>query len=96
MCSTIGQPRNQGGIGIPADQIGWKPMPRKAALLFTRGFDDLGEAARVEAGATDEGAVDVRLAHEFAGVLWFDAAAVLNPHSLGCRRRRPFRARCGG
>ena len=42
----------------PGCPTGWKP-----ALLFARGFDDLGEAARVEAGAADEGAVDVWLAH---------------------------------
>src|SRR6266540_1790234 len=54
-------------------------------LLFPRGFHDLGEAARVEAGAADEGAVDIRLAHEFACILRFHAAAVLNTDSLGCR-----------
>jgi hypothetical protein len=32
-------------------------------LLFPRGLDDLGEAARIEAGAADEGAVDVGLGH---------------------------------
>ena len=48
-----------------------------------RGFDDLGEAARVEAGAADEGAIDVGLAHEFAGVLWFNTAAILDSDSLG-------------
>ena len=53
-------------------------------LLFARGIDDLGEAARVEAGAADEGAVDVGLTHEFAGILRFHAAAILDPHSLGC------------
>src|SRR6266516_930101 len=52
-------------------------------LSFARGFDDLGEAARIQAGTADEGAVDVRLAHEFACVLWFHAAAILNAHPLG-------------
>src|SRR5215831_9867991 len=61
------------------------PMRRCGDLLLARGFDDLGEAARVEAGTADEGAVDVGLDHEFASVLWFHAAAVLNSHSLGCR-----------
>src|SRR6266496_4088196 len=55
-------------------------------FLFLAGrLNDLGEAARVKAGPADEGAVDVRLAHEFARVLWFDAAAVLNTDSFGCR-----------
>src|SRR5439155_14772614 len=55
-------------------------------FLFLAGrLNDLGEAARVKAGPADEGAVDVRLAYEFARVLWFDAAAVLNTHTLGGR-----------
>src|SRR6478672_6347847 len=54
-------------------------------LLFgTRGLDDLSKAARIEAGAADEGAVDIALAHEFAGILRFHTAAVLDPHSVGC------------
>ena len=61
-----------------------RSAPGARTLLIARGFDDLGEAARVEAGAADERAVDVGLAHEFAGILRFHAAAVLNPHSLGC------------
>jgi hypothetical protein len=36
---------------------------------LARGFDDLSEAARVETCSADERAVDVRLAHEFAGKL---------------------------
>ena len=57
---------------------------RSVRLLFlSRGLHDLGKAARIEAGAADEGAVDVGLAHEFAGILRFHAAAVLNPNSLG-------------
>jgi hypothetical protein len=39
------------------------PTGKMPVLLFARGFDDLGEAARVEAGAADEGAVDAGLAH---------------------------------
>ena len=62
-----------------APRTGWKPL-----LLFAGGFHDLSEAARIKAGAADEGAVDVGLAHEFAGIFRFHAAAVLNPHSLGC------------
>ena len=61
-----------------------RSAPGARNLLIARGLDDLGEAARVEAGAADEGAVDVWLAHEFAGILRFHAAAVLNPDSLGC------------
>src|SRR5262249_723440 len=53
-------------------------------LPLARRFDDLGEAARVEAGAADERAVDVWLAHEFARVLRFHAATVLNSDSLSC------------
>jgi len=36
----------------------WKPV-----LLVPRSFHDLDKTARIQAGATDEGAVDVRLAH---------------------------------
>ena len=64
-------------------------------LLFARGFDDLGEAARVEAGAADEGAVDVGLAHEFAGVLRFHAAAVPECALARPSCRQTFRAKCG-
>ena len=54
------------------------------ALSVARRFDDLGEAARVKAGAADERAVNVGLTHEFASIFRFHAAAVLDPHSLGC------------
>ncbi len=37
---------------------GWKPVS-----LFSRGLHDLGEAARIEAGTADEGAINIRLAH---------------------------------
>jgi hypothetical protein len=37
---------------------GWKPV-----LLFSRGLHDLGKAAWVEAGAADEGPINVGLAH---------------------------------
>src|SRR6266487_4804970 len=57
---------------------GWKPV-----LLVPRGLDDLGEAARVEAGAADQCAVDIRLAHQFARILRFHATSVLDPHTLG-------------
>jgi hypothetical protein len=60
------------------------PIRRSSALIFPRGLDDLSEAARVKTCSADEGAVDIGLAHEFAGVLGFHAAAVLNPDSLGC------------
>ena len=53
-------------------------------LPVARGFDDLGEAARVEAGAANESAVDVGLTHEFAGILWFDAAAVRASRCANC------------
>ena len=36
----------------------WKPV-----LLVPRSFHDLDKTARIQAGAADEGAVDVRLAH---------------------------------
>jgi len=39
---------------------------------------DAGEAVGFEAGAADEGAVDVGLAHEFEDRGWFDRAAVLD------------------
>ena len=60
-----------------------RSAPSARTLLIARGFDDLSKTPRVEAGAADEGAVDVGLAHEFAGILRFHAAAVLNPDSLG-------------
>ena len=63
-------------------------------LLFARGLHDLGEAARVEAGSANEGAVDVWLAHQFVGILRFHAAAVLDPDSLGCGLIGHFAQRC--
>src|SRR5438128_48710 len=54
-------------------------------LPFARGLDDLGEAAWVQARATYEGAVDVRLTHQFACVLRFHAAAILNAHVFARR-----------
>ena len=42
--------------------------------------------ARVETGSSDQGALDIGLAHEFAGILRFHAAAVMSPHSLACGR----------
>ena len=59
-------------------------------LFFARSFDDLGEAARVEAGSANKRAVDVGLAHEFAGILRFHAAAVLNSDPVGCGVVRHF------
>src|SRR5688500_2189020 len=47
------------------------------------GLHDLGEAARIEAGAADEGAVDIRLGHKRAGVVRLHAAAVLDPNLVG-------------
>src|SRR6266498_1673158 len=58
------------------------PITPSRFLFLAGRLNDLGEAAWVEAGPADEGAVDVRLAHEFARVLWFNAAAVLNADSL--------------
>src|SRR4029077_13371968 len=54
-------------------------------LLLARGFNDLGEAARVQAGAADESAIDIGLAYQFACVLWFYASAILKTHALGRR-----------
>src|SRR4029453_10987664 len=61
----------------------WALMRR--ALLIARGLDDLSEAARIKAGATDEGAIDVCLVHELACVFWFNAPAVLNADAFGGR-----------
>ncbi len=46
-------------------------------------LDDIAEAAFFEGGAADEGAVDVREGHEFAGVGGFDASAVLDADAAG-------------
>src|SRR5439155_18462119 len=54
------------------------PITPSRFLFLAGRLNDLGEAAWVKAGPADERAVDVRLAHELARVLWFDAAAVLN------------------
>src|ERR1044072_7206553 len=59
--------------------------PGGRALPVLRGFDDLSEAARVETGTTDKGAVDVWLTHELDCVFRLHAAAVLNADALGCR-----------
>src|SRR5436309_2615580 len=60
------------------------------ALPLTSGFDDLRKAARVQAGAAHESAVDIALAHELARVLRFYASAVLNANPLGSRIIRHF------
>src|SRR5262249_55664777 len=58
---------------------------KKKLLFVAGGFDDLGEAAGIEAGATNECTVDVRLGHQIARVVRFHAAAVLNPNLVGRR-----------
>ena len=68
--------------GCLGESVLWRT--RKPVLLFARGFDDLSEAARVKTGTANQCAVDVGLGHEFAGILRFHAAAVLDPDSLGC------------
>src|SRR5581483_1269336 len=74
----------------------FKTLPPETAaatttcLRFSCGFDDLREAARIEAGATDECAVDVLLRHEFSGVFRLHAAAVLNTNALGRGRVGKF------
>ena len=57
---------------------------RVRALPVARGLHDLGEAAGVQAGAADQGAIDVTLTHEFARILRFHTSAVLDQHSVGC------------
>lgn len=53
-------------------------------LFFDFGrFDDFRESPRVEAGTSDESAINVRLAEELDGVGGFDAAAVLDADALG-------------
>src|SRR3954469_7055215 len=47
--------------------------------LQLRAFNDLGKAARIEAGAADQRTVDVRLGHQFPGVVRFHTASVLDP-----------------
>src|SRR4029079_18180362 len=65
-------------VTVITNSVGHSVRP----LFLSRGFDDLGETARVETGTTDEGAVNVGLAHEFAGILRFYTAAVLNPYAV--------------
>ena len=68
----------------PSDAITADPLasgPYRGRLqrrLAGGGLDDLGEAAGIEAGAADQGAVDVGLVEEFFGVVRLDAAAVLD------------------
>ena len=52
-------------------------------IFLARGFDDLREAARIEAGAADQRAIDVRLRHQFARVFRFHASAVLDADAVG-------------
>ena len=60
-----------------ARRFGFAQHFRFGAELFCGGVgDDLGEAVGVEAGAADEGAVDVFEAAEAGGVVGFDGAAV--------------------
>ena len=47
------------------------------------GADDRGEGVGLEAGATDEGAVDIRLGEQLCGVVRLDRAAVLDAHPGG-------------
>jgi len=51
---------------------------------------DPGELLGVEAGTTDEHAVDIRLRHERVYVARLDAAAVKNAHRVG-RRTETYR-----
>src|SRR5947207_1650887 len=69
---------------ISATTVSRAPRPARA-LLVARGFNDLHEAARVEAGASYKGTVNVWLAHELSCVLWLHAPAVLNTHPFGRR-----------
>src|SRR5262250_715804 len=52
-------------------------------LPFRRGFHDRGEAARIETGAANQCAVDVRLAHQIVRVFRFHAPAILDSNFVG-------------
>src|SRR5262245_51298127 len=71
----------------PRSAISATAASRKLAggLRIARGLDDLNETARIEARAADKGAVNIWLTHEFACVLRFNAAAVLDAHPFGRR-----------
>mmetsp|Transcript_28638 Transcript_28638/g.91721 ORF Transcript_28638/g.91721 Transcript_28638/m.91721 type:complete len:312 (+) Transcript_28638:246-1181(+) len=71
----------------------WRDRPRRAALLRTnarRGVgsllhvvDDAPKGVRLEAGAADEGAVDVGARHQVVDVVVVDRATVLDHHRVG-------------
>src|SRR5438045_845296 len=56
------------------------------SLLPGRGLDDGGEIGSLQAGAADEGAIDLLLAQQLGGVVGLHTAAVLDPDGL--RRSR--------
>src|SRR5438093_13206158 len=56
---------------------------RRALRLALRAVNNLREAARIEACAADERAIDIWLRHERTGVVRLDTAAVLNPNFAG-------------
>src|SRR5438128_12209179 len=62
-------------------------------LQLLRALDNLREAARIEACAADECAVDIWLRHERPGIVRLHTAAVLNPHLVGGGLIRDFSER---
>ena len=80
-------PSRRGRSGPPRGPA--SPPARRPRAHPGRRLDDREEVARVEAGAADEGAVDVVLADQLGRVVGLDRAAVEDPDRA--RRRR----RCG-
>src|SRR6266542_2745687 len=70
---------------------GRPPSPRAPAASRGRRHlrepADLGELLRLDAGAADQGAVDVRLVHDVGDVGCLDRAAVEDAHPVGQVRR---------
>ena len=54
-----------------------------SAGLVRGGFDDVGEIRGFEAGATDQGTVDIGLAEEFGSVVALHGSAVEDADRLG-------------
>lgn len=72
------------GASPRADPASEKPPSHPSAGLVCRGSrgDEFDEAARFQAGATDQSAIDVFLGQKFGRVGWLHGAAVKNSHAL--------------
>lgn len=51
---------------------------RVPQLCWLAGFDDLGKTANFEAGAADQGSIDIRLAQQLLGVCRLHTTTILD------------------